>query len=494
MKEWLRKIIEKIAIEVVKRDAQIVTTVSEAIEEVYDNLENIPTVGDGTITIKQNGTSKGTFTTNQSGNTTIELTDNNTTYSNFVKSGSGAKAGLVPAPSTTAGTTKYLREDGTWTAPPNTNTDTKVTNTLAATTKAYVTGTTSAATNTGTQVFDTDVYLDTTAGQLTAKTFKGALRGNADTATQLATARTIQTNLGSTSSASFNGTANVTPGITGTLPVSHGGTGATTLTSGAALIGNGTGAVTTRAITNNKSKGASGWTSANGDNLITANTLAYWDGAYTGTSSNLARCSKGAFGSIVTKNADDYATATHSHDLSTMINGLSTGTSTPKDADYYVSQYAGGGTTTTTYHRRPMSSLWAYIKSKLATVATSGSYNDLSNKPTIPTVGNGKITITQNGATKGSFTMNQSGNATIALDGGTTESVTYRNTTKNADGSITEEDDNKIVTTSFSKNDAGNRVITEVTALKDGTVQQTKTTTIGINTNTGRKEIKEVYT
>ena len=44
----------------------------------------------------------------------------NTTYSNFVKSGSGAAAGLVPAPSTTAGTTKYLREDGTWTVPPDT--------------------------------------------------------------------------------------------------------------------------------------------------------------------------------------------------------------------------------------------------------------------------------------------------------------------------------------------------------------------------------------
>lgn len=43
-----------------------------------------------------------------------------TIYSNFVKSGSGARSGLVPAPSTTAGTTKYLREDGTWTIPPNT--------------------------------------------------------------------------------------------------------------------------------------------------------------------------------------------------------------------------------------------------------------------------------------------------------------------------------------------------------------------------------------
>lgn len=48
--------------------------------------------------------------------------DSNTTYSNFVKSGAGAKAGLVPAPSTTAGTSKYLREDGTWQTPPDTKT------------------------------------------------------------------------------------------------------------------------------------------------------------------------------------------------------------------------------------------------------------------------------------------------------------------------------------------------------------------------------------
>ena len=48
--------------------------------------------------------------------------DTNTTYSNFVKSGPNAKSGLVPAPSTTAGTTKYLREDGSWQVPPDTNT------------------------------------------------------------------------------------------------------------------------------------------------------------------------------------------------------------------------------------------------------------------------------------------------------------------------------------------------------------------------------------
>ena len=49
-------------------------------------------------------------------------TPTNTTYKNFVKSGSSAAAGLVPKPSTTAGTSKYLREDCSWQVPPNTNT------------------------------------------------------------------------------------------------------------------------------------------------------------------------------------------------------------------------------------------------------------------------------------------------------------------------------------------------------------------------------------
>lgn len=109
------------------------------------------------------------------------------------------------------------------------------------------------------------------------------------------------------------------------------------------------------------------------------------------------------------------ANTNHSHDLSAMINGLSGGTDTPSDADYYVSQYAGGGTTSTTYHRRPMKALFEYIKGKLSKVAVSGSYNDLSNKPTIPSVGNGTVTIKQGGTSKGTFTMNQSGNTTIEL-------------------------------------------------------------------------------
>lgn len=80
------------------------------------------------------------------------------------------------------------------------------------------------------------LYYNPSTGKLTTTGFVGALTGNADTATKLAAAQTIQTNLASTSSASFDGSAGVTPGVTGVLPVANGGTGSssvdTTPTSG----------------------------------------------------------------------------------------------------------------------------------------------------------------------------------------------------------------------------------------------------------------------
>lgn len=54
--------------------------------------------------------------------------------------------------------------------------------------------------------------------------------------------------------------------------------------------------------------------------------------------------------------------------------------------------------------------------SSLATVATSGSYNDLSDKPTIPTVNDGTLTIQHNGTTKGTFTANQSSASTVNIE------------------------------------------------------------------------------
>lgn len=55
-----------------------------------------------------------------------------------------------------------------------------------------------------------------------------------------------------------------------------------------------------------------GW-GTNNNYVADISMLAYWNGAYSGTSSNLAYCNKGAFGSIVTKSADDYSLSGHTH-------------------------------------------------------------------------------------------------------------------------------------------------------------------------------------
>lgn len=87
--------------------------------------------------------------------------------------------------------------------------------------------------------------------------------------------------------------------------------------------------------------------------------------------------------STIKKAIDGKAASNHSHDLSAMINGLSVGSATPQDADYYVCQYAGGGNTTSTYHRRPMTALWDYIKSKgNSTWQPKGSYAAASHTHT----------------------------------------------------------------------------------------------------------------
>lgn len=96
-----------------------------------------------------------------------------------------------------------------------------------------------------------------------------------------------------TGSSIDSGIANSANSLSGTLSVSHGGTGATTLASGTVLIGNGTGAIQTRNIMNNQTQTNMGWTPSNGSYLTTANTLAYWNGAYTGTRSNLVYCKNG---------------------------------------------------------------------------------------------------------------------------------------------------------------------------------------------------------
>ena len=76
-----------------------------------------------------------------------------------------------------------------------------------------------------------------------------------------------------------------------------------------------------------------------------------------------------------------------------LLNGLDTGSSTPVDADYYISQYVGGGTTTTTYHRRPMSALWAYVKGKMS-VSNNGPTLAWGTTSTVGTVAGTALKVT----------------------------------------------------------------------------------------------------
>ena len=103
------------------------------------------------------------------------------------------------------------------------------------------------------------------------------------------------------------------------------------------------------------------------------------------------------------------------------------------------------------------------------TVSTfSGDYDDLTNKPTIPTVGNGTITITQGGVTKGTFTLNQSSNATITLDAG-----------GSGGGDVTADGDNE-----FTGNNTftGETIFDGITTMSDITIQNIEFEGNSINT------------
>ena len=110
---------------------------------------DIPSVGNGTVTIKQAGATKGSFTMNQSGNTTIELTDNNTTYS-FSNSNPTLSWGTKSTIGTVGGVALTV------TMPANPNTDTHWTTRIyagASGTAAHAT-----ATNPYLKVTDNNTY------------------------------------------------------------------------------------------------------------------------------------------------------------------------------------------------------------------------------------------------------------------------------------------------------------------------------------------------
>lgn len=106
------------------------------------------------------------------------------------------------------------------------------------------------------------------------------------------------------------------------------------------------------------------------------------------------------------------------------IVSVPTGSSAEQTTPPAILMKVGDGTTA--FKDLPWTSAKAADVYAWAKAATKPSYNwsEIGDKPTIPTVGNGKITITQNGKEMGSFTVNQSGSATIELKDTNTDTNT----------------------------------------------------------------------
>ena len=163
------------------------------------------------------------------------------------------------------------------------------------------------------------------------------------------------------------------------VPISKGGTGSTTAAAALTALGAAAASHTHSAATN----GAAGFMSAADksklDGIATGATANTVDSALSSTSTNAVQ-------NKVVNSALAGKVPNTSAGVSAAINKLSTGTSTPVDADYYVCQYANGGTTTTTYHRRPLSSLWNWIKSKADSVYAAVSHTHAASAITSGTL------------------------------------------------------------------------------------------------------------
>lgn len=229
----------------------------------------------------------------------------------------------------------------------------------------------------------------TVSGTITATGFKGKLTGNvtgnADTATKLKTARTIQVDLSSTKAVSFDGTANVTPGIKGVLPLTKGGTGFDmsdipdyaivrkgadvnylyyTPTANGAYYATG----------DNKMAKFGTLPVAQGGTGVTSNPSMLTDLGSTKAANVFAASPKPGVTGVLSAENGGTGQKTLKEAANAFINALEKGTSAPKDTDYFISQYVNGNeesTTATTkndYYRRPFSYLWNYIKSKADSV------------------------------------------------------------------------------------------------------------------------------
>lgn len=144
--------------------------------------------------------------------------------------------GAVPAPSAGA-QAKFLRGDGTWQVP--TNTDTKVVQTQSTTAGEYALlakDNTGVTTTTSGSVFSDGVTVNPNTKTITAITFKGSLHGNATSATKATNAtKASQDASGNDIPTTYATKTEVTSGLSGKLDKTAKATSATTADSASSV-------------------------------------------------------------------------------------------------------------------------------------------------------------------------------------------------------------------------------------------------------------------
>lgn len=118
----------------------------------------------------------------------------------------------------------------------------------------------------------------------------------------------------------------------------------------------------------------------------------------------------------------------------------------------------------------------------LKAVAFSGSYNDLSNKPVIPTVNNAKLTIQKNGANVQTFSANQSSDATANI-------IVPTKVSQLTNDSGYKTTDNNVTQTSVSETDNSNYRVLLSGAPNDNTLTETVCKAKGITYNPSRNSL-----
>lgn len=126
---------------------------------------------------------------------------------------------------------------------------------------------------------------------------------------------------------------------------------------------------------------------------------------------------------------------------------------------------------------------------QLSTVATSGSYNDLTNKPTIPTVNNGTLTIQKNGVQVATFSANQSENVTANIVADTQVNADWNATSGVAQ--ILNKPTLSTVATSGSYNDLSNKPTIPTTPSQVGALPDTTKYASSLSYTEDRLQLKD---